>query len=349
MRVGNTIIFLLAIIFQLFFLTISTSGGDKSDETLKGTINSLVKGKKRSNAISNPLPEIAGNLKYEEVFADTVPPPGWFTVNQDSSPPPFTAWGYYDEIIFSWGDTIRPQAGNFFWANSYRNANGSEIDDWLITLRLPVIETGDSLYVWVNAVGMSTIIIYPDTVTVWVSRTDSMVSSFTFPVDTIVDPGPAGEWHRYAMDITINDQMVGYAPFVGFKHDHRNGGLFGPGSNWVHLDHVALANGGYVTPIRNRYTSIPSDFILEQNFPNPFNPSTTIAYQLNKATDVLLTIYNLAGQEIRTLVNKRQSAGSWKVVWDGKDQNGNMVASGIYLYRLKSGNHIRTRKMILIK
>ena len=162
MRVGNTIIFLLAIIFQLFFLTISTSGGDKSDETLKGTINSLVKGKKRSNAISNPLPEIAGNLKYEEVFADTVPPPGWFTVNQDSSPPPFTAWGYYDEIIFSWGDTIRPQAGNFFWANSYRNANGSEIDDWLITPRLPVIESGDSLYVWVNAIGMSTIIIYPD-------------------------------------------------------------------------------------------------------------------------------------------------------------------------------------------
>jgi hypothetical protein len=349
MRVTNTVIFLLAMIFQMFLLVNFLDGQNESSQTIKGTIKSLVKGKKRSNEISNPLPEIEGMVKYEEVFADTVPPAGWFTVNQDSSPVPDTSWGYYEEIVFSWGDTVRPQAGNFFWANSYQNAKGSEIDDWLITPRLPVLETGDSLYVWVNAIGMSTIIIYPNTVTVWLSRTDSLLSNFVFSVDTIVDPGPAGEWHRYAMDITVNDQMVGYAPFVGFKHDHRNGGPFGPGSNWVHLDHVVLANGGYVTTIQNKYTATPTDFILEQNYPNPFNPTTTIAYQLNNGTDVLLAIYNLAGQQIRTLVNERQSAGTWKVVWDGKDLHGNMVASGIYLYRLNIENNIQTRKMILIK
>ncbi|MEJ2104623.1 MAG: FlgD immunoglobulin-like domain containing protein [Ignavibacteriaceae bacterium] len=90
-------------------------------------------------------------------------------------------------------------------------------------------------------------------------------------------------------------------------------------------------------------------FHLFQNYPNPFNPSTIIAYQLASESEVSLTVYNLAGQEIRTLVNERQSAGPQQVVWDGKDLHGNQVASGIYLYRLKTENNIQTRKMILMK
>jgi hypothetical protein len=344
-KVTKSSLFLLVFVFLLFVLAGLTVGDEAVKNTMKETVKSLVKGTTANKANDNSGSEINGTIKYEEIFADTIPPPGWFTVNEDGSPAPDTTWEYYEGINFTSGDSVRPQAGVAFWANNFNNANGTIIQDWLITPRLPVIESGDSLYVWVTAISLT----YPDTLTIWVSLLDSLVSSFGFPVDTIIDPGPTGEWHRYAMDITVDDLIVGYEPFVGFKHDHRNGGPTGSGSNWVCLDHVILANGGLATSIGNSPNSTPSGFVLQQNYPNPFNPSTTIAYQLAKDSEVSLTVYNLAGQEIRTLVNKRQSAGPQQVVWDGKDLHGNQVASGIYLYRLKTENNIQTRKMILMK
>ncbi|RMG67772.1 MAG: choice-of-anchor B family protein, partial [Calditrichaeota bacterium] len=81
----------------------------------------------------------------------------------------------------------------------------------------------------------------------------------------------------------------------------------------------------------------PGDFQLAQNFPNPFNPSTTIAYCMPEAGLVTLTVYNALGQPIRTLVNAVQTAGRHQVVWDGRDARGREVAAGIYLYRLQAG------------
>jgi hypothetical protein len=95
--------------------------------------------------------------------------------------------------------------------------------------------------------------------------------------------------------------------------------------------------------------NIPGNFVLKQNFPNPFNPTTTITYDLYKSANVILKIYNSSGQEINTLVNKKQAPGSKQVVWDGRDSNGYQVASGIYLYKLQAGSSIQTRKMILLK
>ena len=96
-------------------------------------------------------------------------------------------------------------------------------------------------------------------------------------------------------------------------------------------------------------TNKPGSLLLRQNFPNPFNPITTIRYNLPKANDVVLTIYNLLGQEIRTVVNERQGAGEKLVVWDGRDQFGNVVSSGIYIYRIQTGGFIKSRKMILVR
>lgn len=104
-----------------------------------------------------------------------------------------------------------------------------------------------------------------------------------------------------------------------------------------------------VTDIGDKITVIPSNFELKQNYPNPFNPATTIAYQLPGNTHVVLKIYNFAGQEVKSLVNGRQSAGSQEVVWDGIDDKGNQVASGIYMYRLRAGNYMQTKKMTLLK
>ncbi|RMD88028.1 MAG: choice-of-anchor B family protein [Calditrichaeota bacterium] len=94
---------------------------------------------------------------------------------------------------------------------------------------------------------------------------------------------------------------------------------------------------------------VPKAFVLEQNYPNPFNPSTTIRYQLPKAEHVKIIIYDLIGRVVRELTNKTQEAGSYAVQWDGRDQAGQKVASGVYIYKIQAGQFIRTRKMVLLK
>jgi flagellar hook assembly protein FlgD len=91
------------------------------------------------------------------------------------------------------------------------------------------------------------------------------------------------------------------------------------------------------------------NFLLSQNYPNPFNPTTSIDYTLPKSSPVTLKIFNLLGQEIRTLVNEHQSAGTRTVVWDGQDHSGRQVSSGIYVYQLQAGNVVRSRKMLLVR
>ena len=98
--------------------------------------------------------------------------------------------------------------------------------------------------------------------------------------------------------------------------------------------------------------NIPDKFNLEQNYPNPFNPSTNIPFTLAKSAEVSLKIFNIIGQEVRTLVNGQRQAGQYTLQWDGKDDFGRSVASGIYFYKLSvSGgeNLTLTRKMILMK
>jgi hypothetical protein len=95
---------------------------------------------------------------------------------------------------------------------------------------------------------------------------------------------------------------------------------------------------------------IPETFELVQNFPNPFNPSTTIQFGLPQSRHVVLKIYNLLGQEVATLLDGVQKiAGNHIVVWDGRDQVGQAVSSGIYLYELRSDNVVLTRRMTLLK
>ena len=88
---------------------------------------------------------------------------------------------------------------------------------------------------------------------------------------------------------------------------------------------------------------------LDPNRPNPFNPSTTIRYSLEEAVDVKLAIYNLLGQEVRLLIRRFQPAGSYTVVWDGRDAAGRQVSTGVYLYRLQAGTDVVSRKMVLAK
>jgi hypothetical protein len=105
--------------------------------------------------------------------------------------------------------------------------------------------------------------------------------------------------------------------------------------------------------------TVPMDFALSQNFPNPFgsgaisrfagNPATEISFQLARAEQTELSIYNITGEKVRTLVSGTVQPGHHSVKWDGTDENGKRLASGTYVYRLKVGNLQQARKMILLQ
>ncbi len=111
---------------------------------------------------------------------------------------------------------------------------------------------------------------------------------------------------------------------------------------------LALAGESIGTPNAGN-DLVPAVTSLEGNYPNPFNPETTIKYGLNKGGKVRIDIYNLLGQKVKTLVNEDQSAGYHSVVWNGKDNNNRNVASGVYFYKMKSVGYNKTAKMILMK
>jgi VCBS repeat-containing protein len=94
---------------------------------------------------------------------------------------------------------------------------------------------------------------------------------------------------------------------------------------------------------------VPESYSLSQNYPNPFNPTTTIQYQLPENVAVTVGVYDMQGRLIRMLVQQDQPAGTYSVQWDGRSSTGNQVASGVYVYQIRTGAFVATRRMILVK
>lgn len=96
-------------------------------------------------------------------------------------------------------------------------------------------------------------------------------------------------------------------------------------------------------------TAIPSEFALHQNTPNPFNPTTKLSYDMAQPGDVKISVFNVLGQNVIDLVDGYRDAGRYEVIWDGKDNTGAQVASGVYFYRISTGQFSDTKKMLLLK
>ncbi|MDQ7027959.1 MAG: FlgD immunoglobulin-like domain containing protein, partial [Anaerolineae bacterium] len=99
----------------------------------------------------------------------------------------------------------------------------------------------------------------------------------------------------------------------------------------------------------DKESGIPIKFGLKNNYPNPFNPQTNIPFSVDKAQEIKLTIYNISGQLVRTLVNARFAKGNFEAVWNGKDNQGQSVSSGIYFSRLQGEGTSSMKQLILLK
>jgi hypothetical protein len=117
---------------------------------------------------------------------------------------------------------------------------------------------------------------------------------------------------------------------------------------WTKFGDVFELKNLSVTNITDRGLA-PKEFALYSCYPNPFNPSTEIRYDVAKPTVVQIKVYNSLGQEVRSLVDQHQNTGSYSVIWDGKNNIGNVMSSGIYIYRMVAGDFAQSYKMILLK
>ena len=177
-----------------------------------------------------------------------------------------------------------------------------------------------------------------------------------------------GEAPVYEMKVRDNYLYTAAGYFFMFEISDptspENIGDFYTGSGWARSLAVDDAGLIYLTDyigglyiISNDYSGssadddnvITANVTLQQNYPNPFNPTTSISFNLKKADNVSLEIFNLKGQKVKTLVDEKLPADNNTVIWNGKDENGNPVSSGVYLYKLKSGKYTSSKKMILMK
>ena len=114
------------------------------------------------------------------------------------------------------------------------------------------------------------------------------------------------------------------------------------------LDDIYWSGGGEVLAILNFNTSLDR-FVLKDNYPNPFNPLTLISYELPSDILVNITIYDMIGKKVKTLVNSLQTAGYKSIKWDATNNRNEPVSAGVYLYTIEAGDYSQTKKMVLLK
>ena len=158
--------------------------------------------------------------------------------------------------------------------------------------------------------------------------------------------------------ITVSKSVMGNGGMVIIDGEYAMLGTVGQPfvgvvENSTHVNQVGF---GYLTDrtvatdvIDETNYSLPTEFGLDQNYPNPFNPETEIPFQLPKESHVVLKIFNIRGQLVRTLIQADYAPGFHSIRWDGKDNNGMTVSSGLYIYRFQAGDFVQVKKMSLLR
>jgi hypothetical protein len=114
-------------------------------------------------------------------------------------------------------------------------------------------------------------------------------------------------------------------------------------------DIIVDDNPAIISRVKQPENRIPTEWKLSQSYPNPFNAESIISYQVPKEAHVTIEVFNLLGQKLKTLVNEEKSPGSYQTIWNGKDENGRSVGSGIFVYRMQAGDFSAIRKMVLVQ
>jgi len=138
-------------------------------------------------------------------------------------------------------------------------------------------------------------------------------------------------------DATGLDEAVYYADLVLYSNDPLRSTVIIPGKFKM------------AVPVETAVNNLPDKFALHQNFPNPFNPATTIKYDIPAASKVIIQVYSILGEKVATLVNEEQQPGYYSLEWNGRTDSGQSVASGVYIYTIAAGDFRQANKMVFLK
>ncbi|HXX63171.1 MAG TPA: choice-of-anchor J domain-containing protein [Bacteroidota bacterium] len=284
-----------------------------------------------------------GTVIFSEGFNDTSlsspwPPAGWTVFNAALNSTSIDS-SWYQSLSVGGTGGPGPYEGVAFAADYYGSANADNlIDDYLITPNTGgTAATGDvdSLIFWA-ASRLSSSGNYPDSLDIRVSTTDAKPASFTTRLDYIL--ATKAVWTRYAYALPMATNR-----YIAFRYLVYDGGSAGDNSDKVCLDAVQIVRYG-PSAVHLTTELVPPSFALKQNFPNPFNPTTTIVFQLSKASRTSLTVMNDVGEVVSTIVKEYLPAGTYKASFDAS-----RLASGVYFYRLVAGSFVDTKRMLLLK
>ena len=241
-------------------------------------------------------------------------------------------FGHPVEYQFDWGD--------------------STLSDWGANVRQHTFSYSDTMEIKARARCK----VNPEVISDWSGVHKIYIArSFSYFLNITVDPVGSGSVNRTPFkEMYENGETVILSPLPteGYIFDYWSGDFVGydnPAFITIDGNKEITAHFKVLSGVEGRGNKIPDDFALSQNFPNPFNPETMIQYQLPQRSYVNLVIYNMQGQVVEVLVNEYKEAGYHSITWQGIDNMGNRVPSGIYVYRLTAGRFEQIRKMLLIK
>ncbi|MGE5436437.1 MAG: T9SS type A sorting domain-containing protein, partial [Syntrophothermus sp.] len=177
------------------------------------------------------------------------------------------------------------------------------------------------------------------------SRTAQSIPGWDMTDVSAMDINLTGDFLVGMMYDGINKPTYGADPIDNNRAWDYNGTAWSP---WIET-YFMRATVQTVTAIVDIDTKVPKDFMISQNYPNPFNPTTTINYSLPLNEKVEVIVYDITGRKVAELVNNYQNAGTYAVTWNGKNDAGKNVSSGMYLYSIKAGKFNQVKKMILLK
>ncbi|HCN25245.1 MAG TPA: hypothetical protein DIS65_07780, partial [Candidatus Marinimicrobia bacterium] len=176
----------------------------------------------------------------------------------------------------------------------------------------------------------------------WIDISDELSNLFSISLNRAWEGLNIQEWNMGLTNTNSNFNSIVLGQIDASQEDNHE---FIVMYEIIGLDGSVLSSGTKTI----HYIPVPGEFALHQNYPNPFNPVTTINYDLAKDGHVSIVVYDLLGREIKTLVNEVQNAGYDSIRWDGTDNLGKTLASGMYFYQMYTGDFILVRKMVLLK
>lgn len=224
---------------------------------------------------------------------------------------------------------------------------------WEFTGVLRPTPLGKKLASITAAIGTETTLPYPVPYKNWSTidlTSQSISTDKDFAVGFVIGADPS------APGVMVTDYAPSPGPFHSYTYLQTSDGV--STANWYYIggnDTVSIylirAYASFVTTDGEKSVVelLPKSLSLSQNYPNPFNPSTTFTYSIPQADNVKVTIYNISGEVVTEVINQFQSAGTYEVKWDGKNNAGQQLASGTYIYRVQAGDYVSSKKMMLLK